>query len=130
MVDYINNPLDLRRRVTDYAYHSDTPDELAEKLKTIPGVDADVLSEAPEVLYAFFDVLGDQGRTVLAQIADYGVRQNWTTLNANGRWEKIRDAARRELGEEVEADPASDPEPQTTRREDGVDWRNPPAAEG
>jgi hypothetical protein len=130
MVDYINNPIDLRRRLADYAYHPDTPAELAEKLKTIPGVDADVLSEAPEVLYAFFDVLSEQGRTALAQLADYGVRQNWSSLNAGGRWERIRDAARRELGEEVEADPAGDPAPQVTRRADGIDWRDPPAEEG
>ncbi len=131
MVDYLGNPGELRRRLTAYAYHQDTPSELAERLQELGGVDADVITEAPEILYAHFDLLSEQGLTVLAQLAGYGVAQNWTGLNRDGRWQRISEAARRGLGEKGDVgDPEGDPEPQTVRRADGVDWRAPPKKGG
>lgn len=127
-MDYINNPLDLRRRLNAYAYSPDTPEALANRLQMIPGVDADVIVEGTEILYAHFDLLNDTGKEVLGLLAAYGVSQTWVSLL--DRWTAIRDRVRRDLGERVaKIEDADMPPPQTARRDGAVDWRNPAPAE-
>lgn len=129
--EYENSPLELRRNFNRYAFAADTPPELADRLQQIPGVDADVFSEGGEILFAHYDLLSDAGKILLAQLTAYGVQHGWAALNRDGRWEKIRDRARKDVGDDVEALPDADmPEPQTTRRDGGIDWRNPPAPAG
>jgi hypothetical protein len=125
-LDQIRDPLKLMRALNAYAYAESTPPELAEKLQTIPGVDADRITAAREIMYAHFDVLDEAGKTVLGQLADYAVYSGWSSENTEGRCDKSRDAVRRDLGEEGDlGDPADDPAPRVGLREDGVDWRNP-----
>lgn len=126
MVEFTNNPLDLVRAFNTYIYGPGVPEVAAEQLQTIPGVQADIIVEGVEILFAHYDLLNDEGRTVLAQLTQYGINQSWGPMVT--RWTAINALARHDLGEDV-AVPDPIPEPQMRRRTDGVDFRNPEESE-
>lgn len=131
-MDYLNNDAELVRRIRVLAFGGDADAELAQKLQTIPGSDADVLTEGAELLYAYRDKLDEGGLTLLGQVYHRANDQNWTTFNggpkgSDNRSERIVALVRRDLGEDGAGIAAADaewPEPQTRRR-DGHDWRDP-----
>ena len=132
MVDYVQDPNELLRRLRVYAFTGNIEDaELRNKLQTIPGVTADVLTEAAELLYAYKDALDEQGIRVLAELWTYANEQNWTTFvdgprGSGNRAEKIISCVRHELGELKGKAPKPEdmPQPQVSRR-NGRDWRIP-----
>jgi len=122
--EYINDASELVRRFNTYVFGPDVPAEAKERLQTIPGSDADKIATGREILYAHYDLLNKAGKILTAQLAGYAVGQNWVTENANGRSEKIRDKVRRDIGEPGDWLPKEDdPEPQTNRRDGGVNWK-------
>jgi hypothetical protein len=132
MVDYVKDPNELVRKLRAYAFAGDIDDDkLRERLQTIPGVTADVLTEAAEILYAFYDKLNKEGKTILGELWTYGNEQHWTTFaggdkGTDNRAEQIIDAVRHDIGELKSKGPKPDklPEPQKNRR-DNFDWRYP-----
>lgn len=129
-MDRITDPVILVQRFNAFAYSPTAPEELKNKLQTIPGSQADIVTQGLEILYAHFDLLDADGKAVLGVLSDYGVYAGWAAMNVDGRLEKIRDRVRADLGEDVE--PLADenmPEPEARLRGGGVDWRFPPEAE-
>lgn len=124
MVDYVNDAGELARRIRLYAFGGQAPEELAARLQSIPGVTADLICEAGELLYAHRDLLDDGGLTLLGEIYVHAEAQGWTTFNQGDRSARIVAGVKRDLGETGGASwPASeDPEPQIARR-GGQDWR-------
>lgn len=126
MFQPLRSPVDLMRALNAYAYGA-APAELAERLQTMIGVDADKISTGREILYAHRDLLDEQGLTVLGQLAEYAVYSTWVGDNADGRCEKIVAGVKRDLGDKsVKAKPENDPAPRVQYRDEGFDWQNPP----
>ena len=129
MVDYVKDASELRRRINAYSFGSEPSEELARKLQTIAGVEADVITTAPEILYAYKDELGEDGLQLMAELFVHMNEQGWTTAaggakGTGNRAEKIIEAVRQEVGE-LKADPpepAAWPDPKTEYR-DSKDWR-------
>ena len=132
MVDYVSDASELRRRLSAYAFNPSIDAELADKLQRMPGVEADVLSNAPELLYAYRDRLGEDGLRLMGELFVHANEHGWTSVaggakGTDNRAETIVDNVSRAIGEPEagEERPAEDwPEPQTIRR-DGLDWRAP-----
>lgn len=120
---FTNDPVQLVRNYNAYAYGG-APEIAKERLQTICGSQADVISQGREILYAHKDLLDEEGLSLLAQLAAYAVANNWIGDNADGRCEKIVSGARRELGEAGDWVAEEDePQPKTTYRNDGVNWK-------
>lgn len=127
MVDYIGDAGELVRRIRMFSFGGHAPQEIAEKLQTIPGSDADILTNGAEILYAHKDLLDNDGLALMAQLYYYADQSKWSTFNKDGRSLAIVGLVRRELGENgfgVADAEAEWPEPETNRR-DGQDWREP-----
>lgn len=126
MVDYVSDPQLLLRNLNAFAYGEGVDPELADKLQTIPGVAADVITTAAELLYAYRDTLPDKGLRVMGELFAYADAQGWITFNRDGRSKRIVDGAAYQLGDRKTKPAGDDPEPESNRR-DGFDWRNPDA---
>jgi hypothetical protein len=133
MVDYVADSGELARRVRLFAFGgaAEAADaELADKLQRIPGVEADLLTQSAELLYAYRDRLDEAGLTLLAEVWTYANEQGWATLaggrkGTDNRAERIVRDVRRDLGElRSEVDPEAAPEPVAALR-GGFDWRRP-----
>ncbi len=128
MADYVNDPQQLLRNLNAFAYGEGVDAELAGKLQTIPGVAADVICAAAEILYAYRDTLNEAGLRVMAQLFTYADEQGWITFNRDGRSKRIADGAAHQLGDRKTKPAGPDPEPETIRR-NGFDWREPEASD-
>lgn len=133
-MDLINDASELVRRIRVLAFGGNADAELAGKLQTIPGSDADLLTEGAELMFAYRDKLDEDGLALLGQLYTHANDQNWTTFNggprgSGNRSEQIVALVRRDLGETtggVANDTDAWPAPQVRRR-DGFDWRQPAA---
>lgn len=126
MVDYVSDPAKLLRRLNRFAYSDGVEPELAEKLQTIPGVAADVITTAAELLYAYRDTLNERGLTVMGELFNYADQQGWTAFNRDGRSARIVQGVAFALGERKTEPAGVEPAPEVARR-DGFDWRGPDA---
>lgn len=124
MVDYVSDPIELVRHLNAFAYSEGLDAELANKLQTIPGVAADIITAGAEILYSYRDTLNEQGLRVMAELFAYADAQCWGAFNREGRSKRIVDGAAFELGDRKTKPAGPDPEPDVARR-DGLDWRNP-----
>jgi hypothetical protein len=124
MVDFIADPVQIVRQFNAFVFGANVPAQAAEKLQSIPGTSADVISQGREILYAHFDLLNDEGKTVLAQMAHYAVSQGWQGENSNNRCDNMVKLARFSLGE-IQTAPSAEntPDPRTGLRDGSVDWR-------
>ncbi len=129
MVDYVADAGELLRRLRAFAFGPDVPEEIAERLQTLPGSNADVITAAPEIMYAHFDLLPPEGVRVMAEIFVHGNEMAWTSFaggpkGSNNRAEQIVLAVG-VYHDGGEAPPFVDwPEPIIVLR-DGHDWRAP-----
>ena len=124
MVDFSTDPTQLVRLYNAFVYGPDAPPIAAERLQTIPGSSADLISQGREILYAHYDLLNDAGKTVLAQLSHYAVSQGWQGDNANSRCDNMLKLARHDLGE-IQTGPSYEntPDPRPGLRDDGVNWK-------
>lgn len=124
----ITDANELVRQLNAYAFADPAvPDTIRDRLQLLPGSQADKICDGAELLYAHRDLLGESGLTVMAQLFAYGSLQHWAAFNADGRCDKIVAGVRRDLGEAGDwPDAADDPEPITSWREGGFDWKAPP----
>ena len=129
MVDYVSDPSKLRQRLNAFAYSDEAPESIKEQLQLLPGVDADVICSAAELLYSHHDQLPESGKRVEAELFRYAVEQRWAGFNRDGRSEAIVANISKELGDTKGKvpDPKDWPEPEARRNQDG-DWRGPEAA--
>lgn len=130
MVDYVSDAGELLRRLRAFAFGPDVPEAIAERLQTLPGSNADVITTAPEIMYAHFDLLPESGARVMAEIFVHGNEMSWTTFaggskGTGNRAELIVSAVARELGDEPGEAPHPDdwPAPDVALRAQ-VDWRD------
>ena len=132
MVDFVDDPLKLERDMNRFAFSGDCPEELSNKLTSIPGSQADKINQGAKILYAHYDQLNDDGKRALGQILTYGINKNWTQYVAETNAETVVEFISRDLGERGALKAPSDmsewPEPATEFR-DGTDWRGPLDAE-
>lgn len=116
-IEFVNDPVALVRDYNAFVFGANVPEVAKDRLQTIPGSAADVITQGRELLYAHYDLLDDEGKAVLAKLAQYAVMQNWVAENADGRAEKITAAVRRDLGERgTWPDAADDPAPNVALR--------------
>lgn len=129
-MEFLNDPVQLVRRFHAFVYGPDVPPEAAEKLQSIPGSAADVISQGREILYAHYDLLNDEGKAVVAQLAQYAVAQGWGGDNADNRCGQMVALARHDVGE-IATKPslANTPDPNAALRDDNTDWKKPLEAE-
>lgn len=130
-MDLIPDAAELVRKFRAFAFDGGAPEEIALRLQTIPGTDADLLTGAPEILYAHYDLLDDRGKRILGEMFVYGNEQNWTTFaggpkGSGNRAETIVGVVSRDLGDEgaILPPPSEEwPAPKAELR-DGADWRS------
>ncbi len=126
-MNIITDAQELARRVRLLAFGGNAPEEVANALQAIPGTTAELLTTAPEILYAHRDLLDAEALELTGQLYAHAVDQNWSAFNREDRSARIVALVRRDLGEKGAgvAKVADEwPEPQTNRR-GGVDWRAP-----
>ncbi len=135
MVDYVSDAGELLRRLRAFAFGPDAPVEIAARLQSLPGSNADVITAAPEILYAHFDLLTAPGKRVMAEIFVHGNEMGWTTFaggpkGSGNRAEAIVAAVARQLSDEPGGTPGPGewPAPRAELR-GGVDWRMPDGIE-
>ena len=121
-MEYVSDTMALVRRLNAYAYGPDCPEELASRLQSIPGVQADVITQGAQILYAHFDLLNGEGKEVMGLMFNYAVNQHWTAFNEQNGSAQIVALVEGTL------DQADVPEPKTQYRQGGVDWREPAPA--
>lgn len=130
MVDYVADSHELAQRIRRLMFAEGTDAELAEKLQRVPGVDAELLTQGAELVYAYRDTLDDAGKRLLGELWTYANEQGWSTMvggakGSDNRAEQIIRDVRRDLGELKSAvDPEAAPEPRLELRA-GFDWRKP-----
>jgi hypothetical protein len=137
-MDYIADASDLLRKFRTWVYRdAQIPDDLRDRLQTIPGGDAEVITNAPEIMYAHYDQLDDAGKRIMGEIWVHGNEKLWTSFaggpkGSYNRAEQIVEQVSRDLGDEgaIQPRPLEEwPEPRVGRREDGIDWRLPATAD-
>jgi len=119
---------DLVRGIRSFAFGSADAGEVHEKLQTIPGVDADLITQGAEILYAHIDELDDDGLALCAAIFLHMNEQGFTTCcggpkGSNNRAEKIIELVRSGK-DKAGLDALKWPEPKAEIRA-GIDWRLP-----
>lgn len=136
MVDYIRDAHELALKVRRFMFAEATDAELAEKLQAIAGVEADLLSTAPEVLYAYRDRLDEAALRLMGELFVHANEQGWTSVaggpkGTDNRAELIVRDVRRDLGElKGSVDPEAAPAPLMNLRPGGADWRVPAEPSG
>lgn len=125
MVDFINNPLKLEQDVNAFAYSSDCPAALRDKLTTIPGSQADRIQGQARVLYAHYDQLNEAGKRAMAQLFSYAENSYWTTFNEKNGSADIVEFAARDLGDQgaIQPPPPGEWPSPSVELADGNDWR-------
>lgn len=114
----------LLRDIGAFAYDQGTNAELADKLQDTSGSPVDRLFTAFENLYAFRELLGSTGLELLGKVSGFALAQRWEVPGKPGRFQGVYDGVLRDIGEPgTWGDPADDPEPESQRRSDGLDWR-------
>ncbi|MCC7097264.1 MAG: hypothetical protein IT472_08805 [Thermomonas sp.] len=124
MVDYVDAG-ELVRRIRAYAFGGHAPEDVADRLQTLPGVPADVICAAGELLYAHFDLLDDSGWMLVAEIYQHTIQQGWSGFNQGDRSAVILAQLSAVIADD-HTDPDAWPAPHTGLR-DGLDWRGPQA---
>lgn len=121
----------LLQKMLNYAYGPDCPAILAERIQMIPGSDGDKFTIGAETLWAHRDLLNEFGLTVAGEMHLFASKQGWSSFDTDGRCQKIANAVRRDLGEEMDAlpDPTDDPQPLTQYRDGAVNFKELPASE-
>ena len=128
-MELVRDPLVLARRFNAFIFSPDVPEGAVERLQSIPGSDADKITQGAEILYAHYDLLTNAGKTVVGLLYDYANSQGWPAFCADGRCADIVALVRGDLGEIKPIDPTKAPEPNKALREDGKDWRPAPPAD-
>ena len=122
MVDYVDAG-ELTRRIRAFAFGGHAPEEIVDELQTIPGVAADVICQAGEILFAHLDLLDVDGFQLVGEIYQHALQQGWTGFNQGDRSEAIVALVR------AGADMSDEwPAPHVALR-DGHDWRVPDQVE-
>lgn len=112
---------DLVKQIRAFAFGGDAPSEIADRLQSLPGVDADVICAAGELLYAHFDLLDVTGVGLVARIYEHAVQQGWVGYNQGDRSAEIVAHIDQHLADGA-ATSAAWPAPDLRLR-DGYDWR-------
>lgn len=118
---------ELVKQIRAFAFGGDAPAEIADRLQSLPGVDADVICAAGELLYAHYDLLDAAGVAIVARIYEHAIQQGWAGYNQGDRSADIVARVDQHLagaGGETAAWPAPD-----TRLRDDYDWRQVGAGE-
>ena len=125
MVDYVRDVPVLLHHLRSFMYGSAIPEEVATPLQTLSGVDADIIEQSAEILYANYDRLVEEGKRVCGELFNYAVEQRWAGFNQGDRSATIVQYIERDLGEAGAVKPPKPeewPDPRAHLRE-GYDWR-------
>ena len=122
MVDYVADANELARRIRAWSFSIGGDTELKNRIQLIPGVTADLICEAAEILYAHNDILDDDAKRIMAELFNYTDNQGWTTFNKENRSKTIVKLAAFDLGDTITKPIEKPPQPEANRR-DGLDWR-------
>jgi len=120
-MEYVSDTLDLERRIYAYGNNPSCDDGLSRRLTSIPGSQADRISQGAQILYAHYDLLGDEGKELAGLLFNYAVQNNWTAFVAGNEADKVIRLI------EGKIKPADAPAPKVHFRDGEIDWRNPEA---
>lgn len=130
---FTTNSAELRNEALIYALTQSAylPVTVQDKMKAAMAQTSspDQICETAEVLYAHYDLLDSLGKEIMARLFAYAGRAGWSPFDVNGRCYDVVGLVLRDLKVKTALPKTAvgkEPEPQTHRRENEVDWRNPP----